>query len=211
MEEKHRGAVSRMMSNKKDCKQQDTPNDTELAFFEVVLSDFESPYYICQTLQHDWYEQLTDQDNWDSSNPEIMTKGRTAKWISETWYNYVQPKYQKYLGCWNKETGGGDRTPPSFQNYCDGNDTWLAWIFCLDHEQNFILASNASSWLPSHLTKEGGFGENGGEAQNGDSARAHATGGATGGGRVITNQKIEASIKNQQATAAFINSAIGEV
>jgi hypothetical protein len=84
---------------------------------------------------------------------------------------------------------------------------WLAWVFCIDSEQNFILASNASSRLPSHLTKEGGFGENGGEAS--DSARA--TGGATGGGRVTTNKKIAAAIKNQEATAAFINSAIGEV
>jgi hypothetical protein len=50
--------------------------------------------------------------------------------------------------------------PPSFQNYCDGNDAWLAWVFCMDYEQNHILVSNASSRFPSHLTKEGVFGPN---------------------------------------------------
>jgi hypothetical protein len=132
-----------------------------------------------------------------------MTKDRSAKWLSETWYDYVRPKYRKYLGRWNKETGGGDGSPPSFQNYCDGIDTWLAWVFCMDYEQNFILASNASSRLPCHLTKEGGFGENGGNS---------ATGVVGSKGRTSTEQKIEAAIKNQQVTAAaLINSAIGEV
>jgi hypothetical protein len=91
-----------MMSNKKDCKAQDAPNDTKLVFFEVVLSDFESPSYIVKTLREDWSDQLTDHVNWDASNPEIMSKGRTAKWLSNTWYDYVQPKYRKYLGRWNK-------------------------------------------------------------------------------------------------------------
>jgi hypothetical protein len=40
------------MSNKKDRKQQDAPsNDTEeLAFFEVVLSDVENPFYTVYSL-----------------------------------------------------------------------------------------------------------------------------------------------------------------
>jgi hypothetical protein len=92
--------------------------------------------------------------------------------------------------------------PPSFQKYCDGTDTWLAWVFCMDFEQNFILASNASSRLPSHLTKEGGFGES-----NHDSPHA----GGSNMGLISTEQKIEAAIKNQQTTAALINSAIGGV
>jgi hypothetical protein len=54
MEEKHPGDVLGMMSNKKYQKQQDAPNDTELAFFEVgVLSDFEKASYTCKTLQQD--------------------------------------------------------------------------------------------------------------------------------------------------------------
>jgi hypothetical protein len=55
---------------KKYQKQQDAPNDTELAFFEVgVLSDFEKASYTCKTLQQDWCEPLTDRANWDACNP----------------------------------------------------------------------------------------------------------------------------------------------
>jgi hypothetical protein len=100
MEEKHRGAVLRMMSNKNDRKQQDTPsNHTELAFFEVVLSDFENTSYTCQTLRNNWREQLKDQANWDACFVDIMTKGRSPSWLSDTWYDYVRPKYNIYLGC----------------------------------------------------------------------------------------------------------------
>jgi hypothetical protein len=101
----------------------------------------------------------------------------------------VRPKCHKYLGRWNKERGGGDGSPPSFQNYCDGNDTWLAWVFCLDYQQNFILlASSASSRLPGHLTKEGGFGENPNDSPH--SASGNNTGRSSTAGRSSTDQKI---------------------
>jgi hypothetical protein len=99
MEEKHCGAVSRMMSNKKDCKQEDVPNDTELlAFFEVVLSDFEKPSYTCKTLCHNWCDQLNKHASWDSSHSEILTKGCSAKCLPEIWFDYVRFNYRKHLG-----------------------------------------------------------------------------------------------------------------
>jgi hypothetical protein len=70
----------------------------------------------------------------------------------------IRPKYKRALDKWNKETGGGDGTPPSFVNFC-GGDRWLVWIFCKDLGANFLLANNAGGRMPKHLQTESGFDE----------------------------------------------------
>jgi hypothetical protein len=55
---------------------------------------------------------------------------------------------------WNKEeTGGGDGSSEPFQNYCYTR-TWLGWVYPLDEESGFLLASNATVRVPEHLRNE---------------------------------------------------------
>ncbi len=68
----------------------------------------------------------------------------------------MRPKYKKSLDRWNKQTGGGDGTPPSFVDYCAG-DRWLVYLFCKDAEANYLLASNAGGRMPKNLQVESGF------------------------------------------------------
>ena len=72
-----------------------------------------------------------------------------------TWEEYTKPKYKDALSRWNKETGGGDGTLPSFYKYACS--PWLAWVFCLDSEFDFLLASCSEGRVPSHLDSEGGW------------------------------------------------------
>jgi hypothetical protein len=60
------------------------------------------------------------------------------------------------LDRWNKQAGGGDGTPVSFIDYCAG-DRWLVYLFCKDHQANFLLAGNAGGRMPHHLQFESGF------------------------------------------------------
>jgi hypothetical protein len=81
-----------------------------------------------------------------------------------TWEEYTKPKYKEALSRWNKETGGGDGTLPSFADYASA--PWLAWVFCLDSEFDYVLASFSEGRVPKHLDSEGGWvdpTENGGD------------------------------------------------
>ena len=44
---------------------------------------------------------------------------------------------------------------PSFHKYACS--PWLAWVFCLDSEFDFLLASSSEGRVPSHLSSEGGW------------------------------------------------------
>ena len=72
-----------------------------------------------------------------------------------TWEEYTKPKYKEALARWNKETGGGDGTLPSFAKYACAS--WLAWVFCLDSEFDFLLASCSEGRVPKHMSNEGGW------------------------------------------------------
>ena len=80
---------------------------------------------------------------------------RDGKWLLATWEEYTKPKYKEALSRWNKETGGGDGTLPSFANYACS--AWLAWVFCLDSEFDFLLASCSEGRVPKHMNAEGGW------------------------------------------------------
>ena len=76
-------------------------------------------------------------------------------WFKITWDEYVRKKYKVALNNWNKETGGGDGTPVSFQNYCDGN-TWLTLVYLTDETCGGLLSTCTSGQTPSHLCGESG-------------------------------------------------------
>ena len=95
---------------------------------------------------------------WDPNHIDVFANERSATWLKEMWETYTKPKYKKSLSAWNKETGGGDGTAPSFINYC-GRDRWIVWLFCLDKEANFLLGSSAGGRMPKHLQIESGFKE----------------------------------------------------
>ena len=80
---------------------------------------------------------------------------RNGKWLLLTWEEYTKPKYKDALSRWNKETGGGDGTLPSFHKYACS--PWFAWVFCLGSEFDFLLASSSEGRVPSHLSSEGGW------------------------------------------------------
>lgn len=79
---------------------------------------------------------------------------RDATWGYGT-FNYFKDKYRKALSKWNKDTGGGDGTPASFENYCE-NDYFLAYIYLLDLPAGHLLASSITGAVPNHLRCESG-------------------------------------------------------
>jgi hypothetical protein len=92
------------------------------------------------------------------TNPSVFEHEKTGQWLCDTWEDYIRPKYKRALDKWNKDTGGGDGNPVQFINFCSG-DCWLAWLFCIDYETNFVLASSAGGRMPEHLQVEAGFSE----------------------------------------------------
>jgi hypothetical protein len=90
----------------------------------------------------------------------ITLSGRDGEWFRKTWETYIRPKFRKALGKWFSETGGGDGTIQSFQNFC-GNEKWLCSIYMLDAENGFLLASNSNPKVPAELDNESGFYKDG--------------------------------------------------
>jgi hypothetical protein len=76
--------------------------------------------------------------------------------VQKTWLEYVRKEYRACLLRWNNEdTGGGDGSSESFQNYCYTR-TWLGWVYLLDEESGFLLASNSTVRVPEHSRNESG-------------------------------------------------------
>ena len=159
LDPKHRGTVSGLMTKKKDRKKADQTGDPALHFFQkIVQEDFLDPNYEVSTPSAEHYDAFPEDEKggWDPNHPSVFEHSRDGNWLKATWEEYVRPKYKKALDKWNKDTGGGDGTPASFIDFC-GGDRWLVWLFCKDHESNFLLASNAGGRMPSHLQVEAGF------------------------------------------------------
>jgi hypothetical protein len=75
--------------------------------------------------------------------------------MERTWEKYLRPKLRGALKKWTSETGGGDGSPPSFQNYC-GNEKWLCWVYLLDAENGFLLSANVDPNVHVELDNESG-------------------------------------------------------
>ena len=114
----------------------------------------------------------------------------------DTWKVYIKKKYKTALDRWNKETGGSNRQPWSFINYCDRDARWLMMIFIKDMECNYLLVANAGGRMPLHLQME-------------SRTDPYTSGGEEVGGTRLTNQKravIEAENKIKK-----LKKDIGEV
>ena len=84
----------------------------------------------------------------------VAEKSWDAKWLMQTWNNYLRPRYRKFLKKWNKETGGGSRTLECVPNYTnDGkvNSPWLLWAYYLGSKHEFLLANNTSGTVPGFV------------------------------------------------------------
>jgi hypothetical protein len=157
LDPENRATVQGILTGKKDQRRMDQSYCTTLAFFDEKASDFNNPAYVVRSPQllHD----IVDYETFDPNNvsfslmclsPSSMLKNyllepqadrisiqRDGKWLLATWEEYAKPKCKEALSRWNKETGGGDGTLPSFANYACA--PWLAWVFCLDSEFDFLL------------------------------------------------------------------------
>ena len=159
LDSKHRDTVSGLMTNKKNRKKSDQSGDPLLHFFQkIVEEDFLDPTCVVLPPAEAHYDSFPEEEKgaWDPNHPSTFEHQRDGAWLKATWEECLRPKHKKALDKWNKDTGGGDGTPSSFIDFC-GGDRWLVWLFCKDHDSNFLLASNAGGRMPSHLQVEAGF------------------------------------------------------
>jgi hypothetical protein len=161
LDSQYRGSVTGIMSKKKTKQKCDVPGDPTTHFFEhIVQESFLNKNYVVPPPSDCYYSEFPEDEkgSWDPNDSAIFEHERKGLWLKATWDEYLKPKYKRALDKWNKETGGGDGTPPSFIDYC-GGDRWLVYLFCKDIEANFLLASSAGGRMPKHLQIESGFGE----------------------------------------------------
>ena len=155
---KHRGAMSHYLSGKWYRGDLDQCLPTDKALAAAVLEDFEDKEL---AVRRPDYMDHADHDPERKIDPHNCAyEGRDAVWLLETWTKYVKPKLKKALTNWYKETGGGNRNPDNFVNYC-GGDKWLAWIYALDVASDFVLSSVAAGTPPSFVRLEAGFEDDG--------------------------------------------------
>jgi hypothetical protein len=161
LDAQYRGSVSGIMSRKKTRQKSDVSGDPTAHFFEHILEEaYCNVNYQVHPPSDCYYSEFPEEEKgtWDPNDAAIFEHERNGLWLKATWDEYVKPKYKRALDKWNKDTGGGDGTAPSFIDYCEG-DRWLVYLFCKDIEANFLLASSAGGRMPKHLQVESGFTE----------------------------------------------------
>jgi hypothetical protein len=157
----NRGTVSIIMSNKNDQKRAHIDQATcpIQAFFNKAAADFTNVSYVAKSPAKQ--NLIEGHESFDPNDVDRITlSGRDGEWFRKTWETYIRPKFRKALGKWFSETGGGDGTIQSFQNFC-GNEKWLCSIYMLDAENGFLLASNSNPKVPAELDNESGFYKDG--------------------------------------------------
>ena len=94
-------------------------------FFSQAVIDFMNPMYEVPQPKEDHLNGFPeeDRDSWDQNNMLLLEQERDGKWLMETWFQYVKPKYRQALNKWNKETGGGSGEVYDFIDFCH-NDRW---------------------------------------------------------------------------------------
>ncbi len=162
-----RDAAVYWLANRKVRGDLDLPSNTsKQSFGELLLVLFKDK--MLQIERPD----VMDLDNHDPRrllDPHAVDLEREWKWLLDTWDEYIKPKYKKVMLKWNKtDTGNGDRTLKNFVNYCNisknraGLPTvWLVWVYFIDMQSHFLLASVAGARPPDLVFKEAGFGNNG--------------------------------------------------
>jgi hypothetical protein len=117
LDPKYRGSVSGLMSKKKDRSKSDLLRDPVSAFFQEILGNcFAKEEYVASPPADVFYHEFPEDEkgNWDPSHPSVFEHQRDSLWLPKTWKDNLRPKYKKGIDKWNKNTGGGDGTPPSF-------------------------------------------------------------------------------------------------
>jgi hypothetical protein len=189
-----RGGIHGLLCSRRDRNKQDQPISTEQGLYEVCVEKFNDPSYIARVPNE--VELLENYEFMDPNDTERISIQREWNWFKSTWEDYLRKKYRDALKRWNKDTGGGDGTNPSFQDYC-GGEKWLAFVFLCDADTNFLLASNASGKVPRNLTNESGFSESGID----DGANAKRS----------TKKTLEAAIIDIQEKSATLYASLDKV
>ena len=163
-----RAAAAYFLANKKSRDDLDqATGTTRQAFGELVYALHRNAEL---EIERPDVMDLPNHDPRKLLDPLTVDLNRKWKWILETWENYVRPKYKKVLVKWNKLTGNGDRTLKNFVNYCNVNRdnsglpvVWLVWVYYIDMQAHFLLASAAGHRPPAFVAKEAGFGNGDGD------------------------------------------------
>lgn len=151
---KYRGTVDGIMNKKRDRAKADQALDVDSVFFEEAAGDFNDPnVIICHPKK---VELLSEYEKLDPNDINRIEITRDGKWFRECWEIYFRTNYRKYLRKWNKDTGGGGGRSECFEDFCE-SQKWVCWVFLLDEENNFLLASTSSGNAPKHLNNESGF------------------------------------------------------
>jgi len=165
-----RAGVVNYLKGRRSRGELDSSYSTSLALGEVILKLFESDDLVID--RPDMMDLPNHDPNHSITPEECDYMNRTAQWILDTWNTYIKPKYKKVLTKWYKQTGGGGRELEDFVNYCVLNHgspvaVWLAWVYAIDHEADFILASVSAGRPPQFISgnQEAGFE---GTSSNGD-------------------------------------------
>ena len=201
LDPKHRGSVAGVMSNKKDRNKSDVSGDPVENFFSQAVIDFLNPSYQVQQPKEENVREFPEEDRacWEPDNPTIMEHDRDGKWLMDTWFQHIKPKYRHSLNKWNKDTGGGSGEVHEFINYCS-HDRWLGWVFALDYEASFLLAANTCGQMPARLQLESGWDDVVSELGE-DDTRASSSG----------RSSAEKKIKKTTDDISDLNKLIGEL
>lgn len=208
---KYRGTVDGILNKKRqDRSKNDQPVDVETAFFEEAVGDFNDPsVVICHPKN---VNLLTEYEKLDPNDITRIEIPRDGKWFRDCWEKYFRHNYRKYLRKWNKDTGGGGGRSECFEDFCE-NHKWVCWVFLLDEENSFLLASTSSGNAPKHLSNESGFssGDNN-RSTNGDEINYLKN----NHGKLIrkandNNEKISSIVDNAQDVIAGLHEIVNKV
>jgi hypothetical protein len=130
------------------------------AFYKVTADKFRDTSFRAQVPGkfslidgHETIKKPNDEDR-------IALAGCDGAWFKATWELYLlRQKYRETLAQWRSDTGGGGGggEVESFQNCCQIREKWLTYVYMLDVEASLLLASNASSAVPTELLYESGY------------------------------------------------------
>ena len=126
LDPKHRDAASLHVSNEKPRKGHDQNGDTALHCFEKMPEDFSNVECEVKPPADEHWNEFPEEEkwNWEPNMLETLETDRSADWLKQTWETHVKTKHKRSLLSWNKQTGGGDGTAPSFIDHCQG-DRWV--------------------------------------------------------------------------------------
>ena len=152
-------SVVLMLSGKRTREMQDQSFDPKVALFEELLVIFKSEEFnnIERPIEMD---EIDEKNNIDPNSVNVINKERDVKWLLNTWFTYLRPKYKKFLKKWNKETGGGGRTLRDIPNYCidsSGDYSWLLWVYHLDSKNDFVIANHTNGTVPNWIRRAAGL------------------------------------------------------